>query len=397
VIQPTCATATGTITITTPVGAGLTYSIDGVNFQSSPVFPGLSPNSYTLTVQVTGGCIATSTATVNNVPNAPAAPGVSTPINYCQGATTVPLTATGTGILWYTTPTGGTGSSTAPVPSTGTPGTTTYYVSQTVGGCESIRSLIDVIVTSLVVAPITGNNFICVRGNSSSLLQSSPVGGTWASSVPNVAVVDANGNVTGVSAGITEITYTVNAGGCTSTVSTTINVGDLNLTLTATPNPVTSGGSIALNTSSSSAYQITAWLPSPLFSNQTATAQSITVDNDAVYYAVGQTPDGCIDTAQISVTVSKKNEDVFVPNVFTPNGDGKNDLLLVYGNTIDKIDFRVFNQWGQSIFETSDKSKGWDGRYKGLMQPVTVYVYALKATLLDGRVITKKGSITLIR
>ena len=77
----------------------------------------------------------------------PNPPGVISPVIYCQGATAVPLTATGSNLLWYTAPAGGTGSPNAPIPSTAIPGTTNFYVSQTVDGCESDRSQIDVIIT----------------------------------------------------------------------------------------------------------------------------------------------------------------------------------------------------------------------------------------------------------
>ncbi|MBK7172939.1 MAG: DUF2341 domain-containing protein [Bacteroidales bacterium] len=77
----------------------------------------------------------------------PAAPTVVSPITYCLNATAVPLTATGSNLLWYTTATGGIGSSTAPTPSTSANGTTSYYVSQTVG-CEGPRAQIDVVVYS---------------------------------------------------------------------------------------------------------------------------------------------------------------------------------------------------------------------------------------------------------
>lgn len=91
------------------------------------------------------------------------------------------------------------------------------------------------------------------------------------------------------------------------------------------------------------------------------------------------------------------DKDVFVPNVFSPNGDGKNDLLMVYGNYIDRIDMRIFNQWGEQIDRITDKTRGWDGRFKGKPQPVGVYVYVLQAQLSDGRIVNLKGSITLIR
>src|SRR5439155_2295578 len=74
VIDPTCTVATGTITVTAPLGAQYTYSIDGINFQASTVFNNVAPNSYTLTAKdATGGCISGSTIVVAT-PTAPAAP-----------------------------------------------------------------------------------------------------------------------------------------------------------------------------------------------------------------------------------------------------------------------------------------------------------------------------------
>ncbi|BFM44799.1 hypothetical protein CFS9_34400 [Flavobacterium sp. CFS9] len=84
------------------------------------------------------------------------APVVTTPVNYCQDETATALTATGSNLKWYTAQTGGIGSATAPTPSTTTVGTTTYYVTQTVGNCESARTGIDVIVKEKPVKPTTG-------------------------------------------------------------------------------------------------------------------------------------------------------------------------------------------------------------------------------------------------
>ena len=107
---------------------------------------------------------------------------------------------------------------------------------------------------------------------------------------------------------------------------------------------------------------------------------------------------GCSGAAQsYTIKVMPLNKDVFVPNVFTPNGDGKNDLLYVYGNYIDKVEMHIFNQWGQQIAVITDKTQGWDGKHKGTAQPVGVYVYVLKAQLSDGRTVNLKGSITLLR
>ena len=88
--------------------------------------------------------------------------------------------------------------------------------------------------------------------------------------------------------------------------------------------------------------------------------------------------------------------EIFVPNAFTPNNDGKNDIVKVFGNYINNIDFRIFNQWGQLIFQTTDPTQGWDGKHKGKLQPVGVYAYILKVVRQDGTVVNKKGSINLI-
>jgi trimeric autotransporter adhesin len=88
---------------------------------------------------------------------------------------------------------------------------------------------------------------------------------------------------------------------------------------------------------------------------------------------------------------------IFIPNTFTPNGDGKNDMWRVYGNVVLSGEMMVFNQWGEKIFETKNITTGWDGRYKGKVQPVGVYVYVVKLVLENGEQQTRKGVINLVR
>jgi gliding motility-associated-like protein len=88
---------------------------------------------------------------------------------------------------------------------------------------------------------------------------------------------------------------------------------------------------------------------------------------------------------------------IFVPNAFTPNNDGVNDILYVYGTTINTMEIRIYNQWGQLVFESKDKARGWDGTMSGQKQPLGVYNYALRATLQDGTTVQKRGTITIVR
>ena len=106
---------------------------------------------------------------------------------------------------------------------------------------------------------------------------------------------------------------------------------------------------------------------------------------------------GCQPSVSQAVTGRTNNDDIFIPNSFTPNGDGLNDVLLVYSYAIQEMQFMIFNQWGQKIFESKSQSTGWDGRHSGKAQPSGVYMYVAKFTLRNGTVVTRKGSINLIR
>jgi gliding motility-associated-like protein len=113
---------------------------------------------------------------------------------------------------------------------------------------------------------------------------------------------------------------------------------------------------------------------------------------------VSSTNGNCAGAAKTyRITVLPLNRDVFVPNVFTPNGDGRNDQLFVFGNYITRLEMRIFNQWGEMIKLINNPAVGWDGTHNGKPQPVGVYVYTLRATLADGTEVNKKGSITLVR
>ncbi len=88
---------------------------------------------------------------------------------------------------------------------------------------------------------------------------------------------------------------------------------------------------------------------------------------------------------------------VDVPNAFTPNSGDVNSVVRVMGFGIAKMTFIIWNRWGQKVFETNNRFQGWDGRVRGVVQPMDVYAYTLSVEFSDGAKITKKGDITLIR
>jgi len=104
----------------------------------------------------------------------------------------------------------------------------------------------------------------------------------------------------------------------------------------------------------------------------------------------------CSDTfdLQVSVVVLPL---VDVPNAFTPGKFGINGIVKVRGFGITKMEWRIYNRWGQVVFLSNNKDSGWDGKVNGKLQPLDVYAYTLDVELADGQRIRKTGDITLLR
>ena len=142
-------TATGNNLLWYTVASGGTGSATA----PTPSTTTVGSTTFYVSQSAAGGCESPRAAITVNVNAIPAGPTAASPVTYCQNATATPLTATGTNLLWYTAATGGTGSSTAPTPSTTTIGSTNFYVSQTANSCESPRTLITVTITATTAAP----------------------------------------------------------------------------------------------------------------------------------------------------------------------------------------------------------------------------------------------------
>jgi gliding motility-associated-like protein len=105
---------------------------------------------------------------------------------------------------------------------------------------------------------------------------------------------------------------------------------------------------------------------------------------------------GCADSVCQDVTAIVVSL-VDVPNAFSPNGDGINDKIYVRGYGIAKMTFRIYNRQGLLVFQSSNINNGWDGKFKGNLQPMDAYAYTLEVEFSDKNRVTKKGDITLLR
>jgi gliding motility-associated-like protein len=120
---------------------------------------------------------------------------------------------------------------------------------------------------------------------------------------------------------------------------------------------------------------------------------------DSVTYTVRVSiPQGCYNTDSLTVVIFKTKPGIFIPSAFTPNGDGRNDILKPILVGIKQLDFfRVYNRWGNLLYSTTQEGQGWDGTYKGIKEPSGTYVFAAEAINYLGIKATANGTVVLIR
>ena len=109
---------------------------------------------------------------------------------------------------------------------------------------------------------------------------------------------------------------------------------------------------------------------------------------------------GCVMSDTVTIKVDELTCDdpfIFIPNVFSPNGDGKNDVLYVRSQILEEFYFAVYSRWGQKVYETRSLTEGWDGTFQGKPCQNGVYDYYFKGTCIGGQTSELKGNVTLVR
>ena len=146
-------------------------------------------------------------------------------------------------------------------------------------------------------------------------------------------------------------------------------------------------------------YPSYAWVPAAPCANPTSQQTTATLQNTTIFTVY--VSDGiCTVSDTVEVKVYEIICDlpyVYVPNAFSPNGDQNNDILYVRGLFVEKLIFRVFDRWGEMVFETEDVNIGWDGIYQGKKLDPDVYDYYLKVVCYGGLEKITKGNITLMK
>ena len=283
--------------------------------------------------------------------------------------------------------------------------TTTYYVTATNGwpDCDLIDSVVIQFVDGAIdVDPAQdvcyGDTLVLEAHN---LLPSVSIDFSWTPA--NQVLIDQD-SIAFVAPTTSQYFYVtgVTSLGCTIVDSVWVNVNYVDpatVYAIATPDTIPIGASSVLTAFPNSAGYTYNWFPPNGLS--LSTGQSVTATPSATStYNVEIAGNGCVFNRTVEVVVYEfecGGVYIFVPSGFTPNGDGENDLVYVRGLNLEKIEFKIFDRWGEKMFESTDQSVGWDGTYKGKAVDPDVYVYHLVAVCFDGQETLIKGNISLLR
>ena len=388
VVPPLTARGTSLLWYTSATG--------GTGTANAPIPVTLSTGTTTYHVSQTIGCEsgrAALTVTINTT----ASPVVA-PLTLCQYAAAEALEATGTSLLWYTSATGGTGSATAPIPSTLVTGTTTYYVSQT-DGCESARAPMTVKVVKRPQADFTTSGGCAGTPMTVTLVPDGSGTAIYTWNFYNA--IDVTGNDPGPyevmwrDPGNYTVTLTIYDGACESKVEKVVTVG-LAPEIAVTP----AMGSYCINDTVTATGAATyEWSPATNLSSDKGDHVTATFRGDISYTVKGTDAGGCVGTADVRLGLSADCKIYYIlPTAFSPNGDGLNDVFRVKTSDIPvAFVMRVFNRLGQLVFESHDISEGWSGLQKGQEAPLGAYVYMISAVTSEGKHVEQSGSVVVTR
>ncbi|MDB5203825.1 MAG: hypothetical protein JWQ27_3234 [Ferruginibacter sp.] len=404
--KASCSNNDGIITASPSGGTSpYTFAIAGPTVNTSGatsgIFTGLSLGNYTVTVTDAKGCTKPATAAVDTIDNMTLTLGADQTICVGSSITLQPQTNPLTSVYkWRSTnaPITTLSSDIVKNPVATPTDTAQYILNAKWGVCTREDSMI-INVLHKPVAHAGKDTAICfstyaiLRGSATNT--SGAVLYSWAP----VADFDKADTAVAVarpdSAGLHVYTLTVRDNyGCNFSVTDDVNV------TVQPPVPAYAGhDTIAIKSvphqlfgSGGTSY---VWSPASPLNNPFAPNPLATLTNDTKFTLVVTDIAGCIGYDTVFVKVYE-GPTYYIPNTFTPNGDGLNDIFRAIPVGINKTDwFRIFNRYGELVFETNQWLKGWDGTYKGKAQPMGVYIWIIKGVDKNNKTIEMKGTIML--
>jgi len=395
-------TATGSGgTITWYSNSGLTDTV----FTGSPFASGAVSDTIFYVTETSNGCASATDSVTITFATPPIVIVTSSVDTICPGGD---VTLTALGANSYVWSTGDTGSVIVVNPTV----LTVYTVTGSNSGCAASPISIAVVTDSSlnpIVVIDQGPTVTVCQGESVTLSASGGNSYLWStgdttSTITVSPVVNTVYTVTGMT-----------TGGCTSAAdTTTVTISSGSIIAGFTANPTT--GSIPLDVAfTDTSIGAVSWQWDFSYDSIFFNIESIDQNPNYTYIEGGNfqviliasDANGCSDTASLILTLNV-TEEVFIPNLFTPNGDNSNDVLYVRGNGIDDLLLIIYDRWGEKVYEgaysqawaledTYPTGIGWDGTFNDQPMNPAVFVYVLTGTFISGDAIDQKGNITLVR
>jgi gliding motility-associated-like protein len=405
-----CGNDNGILSVTNKGGgvSPFTYSWSTTPVQTTNIITGLTAGDYTCTVADSNGCTFLFTGTVTKVV-ASTLTAVASPASVCAGASTT-LTVSdnsATPNIYTWAPNSQTGTSVTVSPGA----STTYTVTgKDFYGCTSTAT-IDVVVNSVPTAAFSVNPDPSCSKTPQTVTFTGTAGSgatyNW-NNFSGATVTSGSGagpyTIEFDQPGAYDLQLAVSDNGCTSSVfSQSVSVlgvagAPVITVLSATSNSVTFSWQPVPG---ATGYQVSVndgpyTDPSSGSTGTTHTVTGLGPQTSVKLNVIALSGGSCQSSPMGTNTGKTLGDAVFIPNSFTPNGDGKNDVFKIYSNQATGMDMRIFDQWGELLYSTTNLNGGWDGTYKGKVQPSGVYIYAIRVTLTDGTQTVRKGSINLV-
>jgi len=371
------------------------YNIINSNSADPSVFP-KETTTYAVSVIDEGGCANKDSIKVNVLNSITVNAGTDTTVCRTDSLT---LQAVSAGLQFNWTPVSGLIANTHIKNIIARPDTTTTYtVTANLGKCVA-EDAVKIKVAAYPKAFAGSDATICYGKSTQLTAIVTGASFTWS---PQNSLVNSN-TLRPVANPLSTVSYVLTVRdtlGCPKPVSDTVAVTVIPRVKAFAGNDtsIIANQPLQLSASGGSTY---AWSPS-FGINDPSVANPLVIlgaSYDSVIYKVRVgTAEGCFAEDELKVIVFKTGPDLFIPTAFTPNADGKNDILKPLPVGIKTFNyFRIYNRWGQMVYSTSSFGSGWDGTFGGKEQSTGTYVFMAQATDYLGKLINKKGTIVLIR
>lgn len=377
----------------TAVDAGGTWSGTGITDPTLGTFdPNIAgPGTHTITYTIAGACGSTSTQDIVVNPTDDASFNYAS-ASYCTVDPNPVANVTGTPGGTFSIDNGGTIDPTTGEINLGTTAAGTYTITYTTNGACPASSTATVTITDGFTAVITQAGPFCLH-QGEYILEGLAPGGVWSGpGITDTTLGIFHTDTAGL--GTHEIIYTI-PGSCGDADTILVEVFDNPNAVVHPSYTIDWGGSVIIDAVGGSTYN---W--SPDYNLDCSDCQSPTASpTETTIYCVSVTENGCVDTACTKVNVELNCPEIYVPNAITPLSDDENAVICAMGGCVLEIHMRIYDRWGELVFETNDLNSCWDGTHmrNGKLMSSAVFVYILDATLANGEKVNQKGNISLIR